>query len=216
MIDQLHAIINFANDKGLTGYHSSEDIDNEIHAVSTQLWMGFWNEYAKTQKLNDYMAPFEVKEKLTPAADSDNDLISKVEMEEIIEHPTLVEVVASGTTVEIVERAFWAKHKSDPVAPPTADFPVCLFASRNSGGFFTIEVMPKDLGEIRVYGLRKPVKVVWGFTIATSGRRTYNASESTELEWSELLFGTIRDQLLNKMEINLRENYNYKEIPLKT
>lgn len=212
MIDDLHAIINFATNKGVTGYHKPEDIDNEIHAVSMDLWMRFWKDYAKTQTLNDYMAPFEVQEILNPEESPEQLLAgeiqplgSSVAMTKVIEHPTLVET-GEGKRVKIVERAFWASERNDPVAPPTEDRPICCFASR-SGGLFSIEFLPVTLTNVKVYGLRKPVKAVWPYTISSTGRRVFNVTDTTyqDLEWTELLFGTFRDQLLDNMMINLRE-----------
>lgn len=219
MLNDLHKIINFATNKGVTGYHKPEDIDREIHAVSVELWKEYYKHYALTQELHDYMSPFEEEEIVTPSTDQNNSLIASVAMQKVIEHHTLVEMSETGRPVDVVDRAFWSTVKIDPVAPPTANYPMCCFAKRTDEKF-QVEFLPKDIGKVRIVGLRKPIKPVWKYDISTDGRQVFNTdgqyplnSTFQDLEWTELLFNTIRDRMLDNMFINLRE-FPIKETPL--
>jgi hypothetical protein len=238
LLDQIHSIINFATDKGVTGYHKPADIDSEIHAVSTDLWQKFYDEYAKTKKISSYMAPFEVVDTLTipnadvPASGSGDSATPAIyagiaTMTKEIEHPTLVlgtkntydagppvvEAEADDVTdkeVHMRERYQWAKAINDSVAPPTPDYPICLFSTKDNTSdspYFTIEVRPTSMTSITVYGLRKPVKPNWTYSIDATGRRVFNGSNENfqDIEWSELLFNDIRNRVLTVMGINLRE-----------
>lgn len=211
-IDLLHKAINFPTDKGVTGYHKSNDIDREIHAASMDLWKKYYNEYARTQKIHDYLSPFEKKDTIIIDAGG-----LTATMNIAIEHPTLA-LMESGQKVDIIERAFWNSHINDPVAPPTTDLPIITFATRDANGIYTIDIQPSILvtEKLVIYGLAKPVKPLWGYTIGASGRRVYAATggtngDSVHLEWSETLFGDLRDRVLVKMGMNLREQQTVQE-----
>jgi len=211
-IDLLHRAINFVTDKGVTGYHNPKDIDTEIHAASMDLWKKYYDEYAKTQKIHDYLSPFEKKDTITIDAGG-----ITATMNIAIEHPTLAKM-ENGQKVNIIERAFWNSHILDPVAPPTTNLPVITFATRDDKDIYTIDINPSILvtEKLVIYGLAKPVKPLWGYTIGASGRRVYAATggtngESVHLEWSETLFGDLRDRVLVKMSMNLREQPTVQE-----
>lgn len=205
LINTIHEIINFATDKGVTGYHPPDAIDREIHAVSTKLWQKFYDEYARTRKISSYMSPFMIDPDVVTMTDGSGTMNTE------IEHPVLVLVDATEKEVEILERFQWGQAISDPVAPPTADYPICVF-SQKADGKFSIEARPTTIASVRVYGLRTPKKPVWTYTIDNVGRRVFdkdatNPDGSTyqEIEWSELLHDDIRDRVLKVMGINLRE-----------
>jgi hypothetical protein len=213
LLNKIHQIINFATDKGVTGYHTPGDIDNEIHAVSTDLWQKYWDEYAKTRKVSSFMSPFEVKD---PSLSVNSE--GEATMTKTIEHPILV--VGTGAAseekeVHIRERDQWQKEINDPVAPPSEDYPICLFGSKDNTvetPVFSLEVRPTSMTEVTVYGLRKPNKPVWTYSIDSSGRRVFdegatnpNGENYQDIEWSELLFNDIRNRVLIVMGINLRE-----------
>lgn len=200
LINDIHNIINFATDKGVTGYHKPEDIDNEIHAVSTDLWQKFYDQYAITKKISSYMAPFEVKDGALTLTGT-----GATSMTKEIEHPTLV-LDNEDREVKMRERFQWGREIKDTISPPTVEYPICIFASR-TGNVYNIEVLPVDVSSITVYGLRKPLKPNWTSTIGTDGRRVFNDQDPDfqDIEWSELLFNDIRNRVLTVMGINLRE-----------
>ncbi len=206
MINDIHNIINFATDKGVTGYHKPEDIDNEVHAVSTDLWQSFYDEYAITKKVSSYMVPFEVKDNGI-VVNSNGDAVMTKE----IEHPTLVLDAVTSKEIHIRERFQWGKEINDPISPPSIEYPICLFASKSSN-LYNIEVLPASISSITVYGLEKPKKPVWTYIIDGNGRRSFDSTATNpdgstyqDIEWSELLFNDIRNRVLKVMGINLRE-----------
>lgn len=208
MINDIHSIINFATDKGVTGYHKPEDIDNEIHAVSTDLWQKFFDQYAITKKISSYMSPFEVVD-----IDLVVSTLGKVVMIKEIVHPTLVLDSITSKEIHIRERYQWGKEINDPIAFPTTDYPICLFADKTDNKF-NVEVLPVEIEKVTIYGLKKPAKPVWTYTIGSDGRRVFDATATNpdggtyqDIEWSELLFNDIRNRVLKVMGINLRESH---------
>jgi len=101
---------------------------------------------------------------------------------------------------------------SDPVSPPTPDYPSCIFKQKVSDLFLIDVVPPTGITAITIYGLRKPKKPVWTYDIDPTGRKVFNTNGAfpqggtfQDIEWSELLFNDIRNRVLKVMGINLRE-----------
>jgi len=200
MIDELHKMINFLHDKGITGYHPSDKIDAEIGAVSIELWNKYYELYQKTQKIHDFLSPFEVVSEAISIINGKCTIPKALN----IEHPTLV-MLDDDTEVSVVSRAQWGKTIKDPVAPPSEQYPKCVFSKKDDSGYL-VEWRPRDISaKAFFWGLKKPVKPKWGYTITADGIRAYDKSTSTNLEWSELLYPDIRDRVCIKLGINLRE-----------
>lgn len=54
--------VNFATKKGLTGYHTPEQITAEVHAESMNVWRKYMEAYRETKILDVLMRPFQVQE----------------------------------------------------------------------------------------------------------------------------------------------------------
>lgn len=213
LIETLHRIINFANDKGITGYHSPQEIDDEIHAAQLQLFKDWSERYAIDQRVHDYLKPFEIYPIPTV-----NLATGVGDWPDGIEHPTLI-TTDTDVAVEICDTGKWATKINDPVAVPSAEFPICRIAGKDtSDETFKVEVKPTTISSLKVYGLRAPKAPIWNYTIGAEGTLEFAETggvigdgNSVDLEWSELHWGTIRAKVLEIMGINLREVQNWQE-----
>lgn len=61
-IKTIHDRVNFATKKGLTGYHTPEQITEEVHAESMNLWRKYVEQFQKFRVLDVYLRPFQSQE----------------------------------------------------------------------------------------------------------------------------------------------------------
>ncbi|HDZ26200.1 hypothetical protein LCGC14_1022970 [marine sediment metagenome] len=201
LITRIHNIVNFAVNKGFTGYHSPPEIDNEIYAVIMDTYNEFASEYAKNSRIRDYMAPFLVTEEKVDKSSTDGSFEKpdKFEHSVLLQHEDLTEI-------EEIDNAAWAFRIKDPVSPPSAEYPICKF---NSTTFSILPVKntaapPVAYPKVLLTYLKTPTPAVLKYTVQ-NGRIIVNDAGSTEIEFGPLLHNTIRDKVLSALGINLRE-----------
>lgn len=81
----------------------------------------------------------------------------------------------------------WAKRTSSSIVPPNKFKPIFRMVSNK------IEFMPADIGKIKLVYLKKPVKPVWAYTVV-NGVDVYDAANSIDLEWDELIIDEIANR----------------------
>jgi hypothetical protein len=105
----------------------------------------------------------------------------------------------SYNTVDILDDNKYAERSSNSIKFPSFDFPICNFLSDK------IRFMPKDLKEVEFSYLRNPIRPVWAYT-SPNGVEIYDAANSVDFEWSEILFTDISRIILGYIGINLRDD----------
>lgn len=68
LIKQIYDLINLATNKGLTGYHSDNQIMDVIDQVQMGLYRPLIKEFAKTKQIRNELLPFQVRASVTMAS----------------------------------------------------------------------------------------------------------------------------------------------------
>lgn len=110
--------IQLANRKGLSPYYSPEQISEEIHTESLNLWKKYVQEFERTQLLSVYMDAFREKETVTLTAGVGT-LVDSLQ-----QYRTAIMLPTSDIEVKLKDIGHWASAVNDSVRVPTADYPI--------------------------------------------------------------------------------------------
>jgi len=106
---------------------------------------------------------------------------------------------AKRKAVDIIDDDKWDERVDNSIKAPSLDFPIGNFLSNS------IRLEPKNLKEVEFSYLRMPNKPIWGYTVQ-NGIETYDASLSTNFDWSGTLLTNIGRIILGYLSINLRDD----------
>jgi hypothetical protein len=184
--------INLLNRKGLCPYYSPDQIAEEVHAESMNLWIKYVQEFERTQIISVFLDPFRGKETVAFTAGAGTLVTSKGQ------YKTAAMVPTTDKEVEIVDVAHWSNHVNDSVRVPSADYPICRIDNAS------IIVRPNTVASADVYFLKKPTKPVYAFTTSDDDY-VYDDASSVDFEWGEELFDQITNRVLGNLGYSQRE-----------
>jgi hypothetical protein len=105
----------------------------------------------------------------------------------------------SKKPVDIIDDDKWAERCSNSIKFPSLDFPIANFLKDR------IRLMPKNLGTVELSYLSVPTKPIWAFT-TVSGLEIYDATNSVNFDWNDILFTDVSKLVLGYIAINLRDD----------
>lgn len=177
--------INLANRKGLSAYYSPDQIVDEVHAESNNLWLKYLKDYERTQELSVIMDVFKGKETVTLTSGAGT-LVTSLSQYKI------GVLTATDKVVEQIDIAHWGYRNSHSVRVPTTDYPICRIDQAD------IIVRPITVTPVYVHFLKKPTKPVYTFTTVDDDY-VYDDSTSIDFEWGI----EVHDQIMNRVLANL-------------
>lgn len=191
-IKSLVDTIELLNRKGLAPTYSPDQIVQEVHNKSMNIWRKYLDEYEHTQKISLYMRPFQNNDTvvLTTGAGTITSASDK--------YITAV-LTTDNKVVNMVDIAHWANAINDSVRVPSADDPIGTVVA--SGGLL---VRPTTLASVVVHYLVKPTKPVYAFTPSGTDY-IYDDASSVDIQWSEILHDDIANRVLGALGIAQRE-----------
>ncbi len=159
--------------------------------------------YEVTQKIKDDLRVF--KTTVTIMVDSagkmilPNDYVHKlaINFRKVVNNATGNPTV-TFSEVETVDDDKFTGRKRSSLKAPTNDYPICNFNNT------FVEFAPADLGEVEFIYLRLPADPVWGFNIVNT-IELYDAAQSTNFEWNEIVTDDLSAIILDYIGINIRE-----------
>lgn len=189
-IKTIHDRISFATKKGLTGYHSPEQIDTEVNAESFNLWMKYTPQFEKDATIAAILDPFKAPETVTITAGQGT-------MVAAFQRPTGV-TDSNGIKIDIVDIGMWADRINHPLKTPSTSYPVCRFENKK------IIVRPTSITQAIVYYLKHPTLAVFAYTLAGT-RYVYDDANSIDFDWPVQVHDQITERVLANLGINMRE-----------
>lgn len=193
--------INLANRKGLTAYYSPDQIVDEVHAESMNLWLKLIREYEQTQLLSVFMDVFKAKEPVTLTSGAGTLVTSLGQYKIGVLLPTTDKVV------EQIDIAHWGYRNSHSIRVPTADYPICRVDQAD------IIVRPVSIPSVSVHFLKKPTKPVYAYT-AVDDDYIYDDATSSDFEWGIEAHDMIMNRVLANLGISERagDMVNYSNV----
>lgn len=184
--------INMATKKGLCPYYSPDQLEDEVHAESMNLWKKYIDDFEKTQKMSVYMDPFRLKEVVAISSGSGTLVTAKGQYR--------ISVFVTGTDIKIdmVNIDKWADRINNSVVGPDATYPVGRIDNA------AIYIRPTSVTSVDVHFLKTPKKPVYAFT-PSDDDYVYNDGSSEDFEWPEILHDEIMNRVLANLGIAQRE-----------
>lgn len=105
----------------------------------------------------------------------------------------------SQTDVEILMDAEWADRIGNSITKPSLGDPVCMFQASE------IWFRPKAVNYIQFTYLRLPITPVYAYTVNADDSYSYDAANSTEMEWDDIDKIEIAKIILADAGINLNK-----------
>lgn len=195
LIKQIYDLVQLATDKGITTYHSNEQIMDCVHQGQMELWRQLVKMYPKDKRVRNDLLPFEVLAPITMTAGI-GDIPADFEQE--IE----AYVTVSSITYPVLfkEAGMFRRRLIDPIDPPST---TNAFARIYNNGGRKIQVAP-HITPVQLSYWKKPTKPIFGTTL-TSGQYVYDDGTSTDVLWSDTMHDIIVRNALALLGLNMRD-----------
>lgn len=172
-INEVHERFITLKRQGQGAYHTREEIDRFLNDASNDKY----NEEKRLFELNGYISDnlhnFKKSDTVTFTAgfgDLPADYDYRTNAATIVTPPALPQ------KVEIVPEGEWIERINDPISVPSATDPVC--AIRNQ-----VEIYPATVASMKLYYLKRPATMVFGYTEDGDGNTIYDSGTSTQPDW---------------------------------
>lgn len=184
--------INLLNRKGLSPYYSPDQLVEEVHNASLELWRKCVQDFERTQLISVYLDPFRDVDTVALTSGSGTLATSKGQYRTGILLPT------SDITVTLVDIAHWGDRVNDSIRVADTTHPIARIDNA------TITVRPTSLTSIKIYFLKKPTRPVYAFSVVDDDY-VYNDGASSDFEWTEEVHGDITERVLKSLGLSQRE-----------
>jgi hypothetical protein len=172
-INEMHTRFITLKRQGQGAYHSREEIDRFLNDASIDKF----NEEKRLFELNGYISDnlhnFKTSAGITFTAGFSllpGDYGYRTNASTIVNPPAIPQ------KVEIVPEGEWIERINDPISVPSETNPICAIRDQ-------IEVYPITTAIMKLYYLKKPATMVFGYTEDGDGNTIYASGTSTQCDW---------------------------------
>lgn len=211
LLNRLHSGINQLYSQGQGRYFPPDKKDEAINSIQIELFEELVEEYQRTQRLSDYLLPFQDFKDQPVAGGFANLPIDYGHMtglqglkEAGVSEKTETDI--SGTTytetiAKVILDGEWGERVNDPVLPPELEFPIVRMTKNK------IQVEPKEVPFIRISYIKVPTDAIWGFTMSSDGRSyIYDSNTTTELVWPVTAFKELLKRSIAYLGIPMKDS----------
>ncbi len=173
-IKEMHERIILLKRQGQGGYHTPEDIDRALNDASNDKY----NEEKRMFELNgfisDNLSNFKTSSTVTFTSGFGN-------KPALYDYRTNAATI-SGTPalnnlkVEIVPDGEWIERLADPIDVVSETRPICAIRDQ-------IEIAPSMIASMKLFYLKRPATMVFGYTEDGDGNAIYDSGTSTDSDW---------------------------------
>lgn len=183
--------INLLNRKGLCPYYSPDQICDEVHAASLNLWKKYVAEFERTQLISVFLEVFRIDEDVTITGGG-GFLTATAGM-----YKTGI-FLPNGLPVTQLDISHWGSAIKDSVRVPDEMNPICRMYNDR------IVVRPTTITAVAVVAIKRPLKPVYSYSVV-SDDYVYNDDTSIDIEWPEEIHDEIVDRVMASLGISQRE-----------
>ena len=218
-IDALYQWINFMSNKQQSGAISPDEFNlclNALYLEPMKIKIGLPEEYligqptarqayqvsqTITDDLQKFIVPLTITKSNTGYFPIPSDYVAfstlryiQIEPSEGCEPPIVIE-----NSVEIVTDGELSLRLPNAITPPTFDYPIGAFYNQG------IKVFPKDISEVKLTYLRRPVKPFRNYTITANDENIFDPTGSVDLEYPEIMHNDFAVIVAKYFGINLKD-----------
>lgn len=195
LIKQIYDLVALSTDKGVTGYHSDQQIMDALDSVQMSFFRLLVKEFAKTKQIRNELLPFQKRANVT--------LTSRIgTLPGDFEHEIDLWATVSGVDqpIRIIESGMFRTRMNDPIDTPST---TNLFANIYFDSGRKIEVCAQ-VSPIVLNYFKRPIKPVYATTL-NSGQYVYDDSNSVDVEWTALVHDVLVERTLLLLGLNMRD-----------
>lgn len=171
-INEMHERFITLKRQGQGAYHSREEIDRFLNDGSNDKY----NEERRLFELNGHISDNLHNFKKSATV---NFTAGLGDLPADYDYRTNASTTATPPKkVEIVPEGEWIERVNDPIDPPSATQPICAIREQ-------VEIYPSSVSAIKLYYLRKPATMVFGYTEDGDGNTIYDSGTSTDPDWPD-------------------------------
>lgn len=205
-INEKHEWIILLKRQGQGGYHTPGDIDRALNSASIDMF----NEEKRLFEVNgfvsDNLSNFKTSATVTFTSgfgDKPAGYDYRTNAATISGTPSL-----NNLKVEIVPEGEWIERLSDPVDVVSSTRPICAIRDQ-------IEIVPSTIALMKLYYLKRPATMVFGYTEDGDGNAIYDSGTSTDSDWPASTHTSIVLRALSYLGISLPDEVMMKANQLK-
>jgi hypothetical protein len=184
--------IELLNRKGMGSYYSPDQVVEEVHTESLNIWKKYVQEFEKTQIISVYLDPLRGKQTIALTGGAGLLIAAKGQ------YKTAVMVTGTDVKVTQVDIAHWSEAVNDSVRVPSTTYPIGRIDNAD------IIVRPTGIASVDVHYIQLPTKPVYAFN-EVGEDYVYDDAASVDFEWSELLHDDITNRVLGNLGFSQRE-----------
>jgi hypothetical protein len=209
-INQAHQFIDFLIRQSNSGvYLSPTEKDLILNRAQTQYFNKLYGNqndyrydrpvpkisYAVTEKISRSLAPF-LSDPTALTIDSDGQVTTPTDMYQIVS----VTHTISGIDYEVtrVEHDRVANNLTSAIEAPDEQYPIYSQLRTK------LQFYPKTLATAKIIYLKKPIDMVWGYTIV-SGVPVYNSATSVQPVWEDMDMNEVIYLALTYAGLNIKD-----------
>lgn len=220
-INELYQFVQFTANKEQAGYVKPSEFNLAVDRAQMQLFMERYGNpaeyqpgrpvprvaYQQTQKISDDLRPFIKKiyqtlnnGKFLWSSIPDYMHLSSLRARYYKVNTQTGDSELRHSGVKIIDDSELSNFLDSSIIQPTTEYPIAAIYN----GY--VQVYPENLDGIDVTYLSRPLKGEWAFTVnTTTGMPEYDATNSTDLNWSDELFNEIGVRILSFIGVNLKD-----------
>ncbi len=197
LIKQIVDLVTLATDKGITEYHTYDQIMDAIHQAQMPLWRDLVKKFPEDKRVRNDLLPFQVRATVTLTSGIGN---LPDDFEQEIEG-WAVDANSVKRVLTFKESGFFRERVLDPVDPPTVTNPM---ANIYQDSVRKIEVAPATITSITLSYFKKPTKPYYA-TVYQNGQSIYSDADSVDVLWTDVLHDFIVRNSLMILGLNMRD-----------
>jgi hypothetical protein len=180
------------NLKGYGKTFSPEEVVEEVHTESLNIWKKYIKEFEKTQEISVYMEPLRGKETVTLTSGAGTMTTAKGQ------YKTAIMIPNTDVEIDLIDVGHWSNAVNDVVRVPSAEYPICRV------DFGSIIVRPTSLPSVDVHFIKQPTKPVYAYAVVDD-EYVYDDSTSVDFEWPPPIHDEIANRVLGNLGYAQRE-----------
>ena len=171
-ISEIHSRFVTLKRQGQGGYHTREEIDRFLNDASNDKYNEEKRAFEVTGFISDNLHNFKTSATVNFTAglgDLPADYDYRTNASTTATPPKKVEIVPEGE---------WIERINDSISVPSTTLPICTIREQ-------VQIYPTAVSAMKLYYLKKPATMVFGYTTDGDGNTIYDAGSSTDPDWPD-------------------------------
>lgn len=206
-IQEFYEFLFFLEGQNIASRRPPEQIDKALYFVSNDIYMKYFDHYAKTKKVSTFLDQFK-RRKNIPISNGIGTLPGDyaIYREVYKMAPIATGETAGAVKIDVVDDNFWNHRRNRKVGPASLSRPIArIDFTKESTPAKVIELYPTTVTSIELQYFKTLSKPKYAYTLSGT-RYVFHEGNSVDIEFSPLVYPDLLNRVLQVVGVNLREN----------